>query len=185
MDSCVNQRSTTSSPPRGVNPLARFVYTLNLWLPIHRSSLAGRFYVPLSGPPLGSTSNIAVSIQFYVQCCDLSDLPKLLHIPLHTNTYLNSTPATSTSVLVAPCCSYNPVQPSQLTFAAVSSKEVCPAISQQVSVPQRWFTPQKIALVERIQISLVLSYCRGEPKVRLVLIFATNITLTYNNNNNI
>ena len=158
VDSCVNQRSTTSSPPRGVNPLARFAYNLNLWFSVHCSGFDGWFYVPLSGPSLGSTSNIAVSSRFYVQCRNLSDCTELLHIPPHTNTYLNPTTATSTSVLVAPCFSYNPAQTSQLTFAAVSSKEVCPTISQQVSVPQRWFAPQKIALVERVQISLVLSY---------------------------
>ena len=76
VDSCVNSKSTTSSPPRNLRPPARFVYNLNRF-PVLCSGLNSRFYVPLSGPRLGLTSNISVSSRFYVQCRDLPDRPEL------------------------------------------------------------------------------------------------------------
>ena len=92
----------------------------------------------------GSTSNKAVLVRFNVQHRVLPDLPELPNSCEFVCACLVYVPASSTSVLAVPQLSIHPCGKLPLSL--------------QVLVPQRWFTPLRIANSETVLMRPVTSY---------------------------
>ena len=92
----------------------------------------------------GSTSNIAVLVRFNVQHRILPDLPELPNSCEFVCAWLVYVPASSTSALAVPQLSIQP-------FGKLP-------LSLQVLVPQRWFTPLRIANNETVLMIPVTCY---------------------------